>query len=179
MARASKPHSDADPRAIEITKGGKIIFYPRALTITWGNDNRYWRFLPSTNLKDPKSAVQLLQVSWLEVTCSTDKVEAGKTYKVGFNVSLQPDAFGWDDVEVFIMAKVGKKGNYFFKKTNLGKRSTTTKKFSVPDEGNLEIEIVAPQSSPGDCGLYFGLYEVWSGKWKGGLQIHDAFVEKV
>ncbi|XP_038895144.1 protein PHLOEM PROTEIN 2-LIKE A9-like [Benincasa hispida] len=178
MAKFSTPHYDADPKAIETIKGIRTVFYPRAFNITWGNDNRYWRFPQNINLKDPKSVVQLLQVSWLEVTCSTDNVEVGKTYKVGFNLSLQPDAFGWNEVEVFIMAKVGKKGNYIFKKTKLGNKPTNTTKFCFPEEG-LEIKVVAPPSSPGDSRLYFGLYEVWSGKWKGGLQIHNAFVHKI
>lgn len=47
----------------------------------------------------------------MEVTGSTEKeVVPGKEYKVGFVVSLRPDAFGWDDCSVYIMAKIGKRG---------------------------------------------------------------------
>lgn len=121
------------------------------------------------------SAAELLQVSWLEVTCSTDNVEVGKSYKVGFNLSMTAAAFGWKGCTVYIMAKIGKAGMFVYKKVCLDTKETN---FDMPEEG-LVITVKPPTSSPGDNHLYFGMYEVWSGRWKGGLKIHHAFVEKV
>lgn len=117
-------------------------------------------------------------MSWLEVTCSTDNVEAGKSYKVGFNVSMAPDAFGWKGCEVYVMAKIGKSGKFMYKKVSLESKSYDQKKFDIPED-DLVINVKAPSSSPGDHRLYFGMYEVWSGKWKGGLRIHHALVQKI
>lgn len=128
--------------------------------------------------KDPSTAAELLQVSWLEVTCSTDNVEAGKSYRVGFNLSMAPAGFGWKESEVYIMAKIGKAGKFVYKTVSLDNKSSAQKKFNMPEE-DLIITVKAPTSSPGDYRLYFGMYEVWSGRWKGGLKIHHAFVEKV
>jgi hypothetical protein len=121
----------------------------------------------------------LIQVSWLEVTGSI-VLEEKKQYEVTFNVSLAPDAFGWNGCPVYVMAKFGKKGKYTWKRATLDKDTTTTtstggeSSFSIPDQ---PLKITAPASSS-DTTLYFGLYEVWSGKWKGGLRIHDANVKK-
>ncbi|KAA0043222.1 protein PHLOEM PROTEIN 2-LIKE A9-like [Cucumis melo var. makuwa] len=176
----SSPHFNGDPKAIEKAKNKKTIIYPKGFNITWGNDKRYWR-LPrqSRNLKESSAAAELLQVSWLEVTCWTDNVEIGKSYKVGFNVSMTAAAFGWKGCDVYIMAKIGKAGKFVYKKMCLdSKASDDQNKFNMPED-DLIITVKPPSSSPGDNRLYFGMYEVWSGKWKGGLKIHHAFVEKV
>jgi hypothetical protein len=122
----------------------------------------------------------LIQVSWLEVTGSI-VLEEKEQYEVTFNVSLAPDAFGWNGCPVYVMAKFGKKGKYTWKRATLDKSTTTTStgggsSFPIPDQ---PLKITAPaSSSSSDTTLYFGLYEVWSGKWKGGLRIHDANVKK-
>ncbi|KAF5935963.1 hypothetical protein HYC85_027092 [Camellia sinensis] len=116
------------------------------LKIVWGNDNRYWRTPNESN-----QPAELLQVCWLEVTgsCFIDK---GKKYNVTFEVSLTPDAFGWNNTTLYIMAKRGEKGRYTWKKLSLILNASDDK-------------------------LYFGLYEIWKGNWKGGLKIYRAVVE--
>ncbi|KAK2975485.1 hypothetical protein RJ640_005794 [Escallonia rubra] len=122
----------------------------------------------------PDQPAELLQVMWLEVTGSVDNIDTSKTYEFGFKVSMTPDAFGWKDSTVQIMAKFGKRGNYVRRRINLS---------SIRPEGKV-IEILGPllmaknqANSPRET-LYFGMYEVWSGKWKGGLKIHQAFVRE-
>ena len=56
------------------------------------------------------SPAELIQVSWLEVTGTFDGLK-GKKYEIGFEVSLTPDAFGWNGCHVYVMAKVGKREN--------------------------------------------------------------------
>jgi hypothetical protein len=97
---------------------------------------------------------ELIQVCWLEVTGSL-QLEANKTYEVGFKVSLTPDAFGWNGCPVYVMAKF------------------------VEEPYQKIPEQVLSIKSETENTLYFGLYEVWSGKWKGGLKIHEAFVNKI
>nr|KYP61857.1 hypothetical protein KK1_016369 [Cajanus cajan] len=63
------------------------------------------------------------------------------------------------------MAKVGRAGKYIYKATKISPGCD----MSIPSD-SLEIDVAKPSD------LHFGLYEVWSGKWKGGLQILRAVV---
>lgn len=115
---------------------------------------------------------ELLQVNWLEVT-GTVILSPGKSYEIGFNVSLTPDAFGWSGLQVYIMAKLGKKGKYVLRKHVINPSDKETFDIPCPSD-RLKIDIPAMEDI-----VYFGLYEVWSGRWKGGLRVHHAFVREI
>lgn len=120
-------------------------------------------------------AVELKQVCWLEVTGTLD-VEKGR-YMIELEVSMKQDAFGWSGYPVFMMAKVGKKGKYTWRKINTLDKKKQDHPFMIPEqEQKLEIDVPDNDS---EKKLYFGLYEVWTGKWKGGLQIHKAIITKI
>lgn len=121
---------------------------------------------------------ELKQVSWLEVTCSTDNVEVGKYYRVGFNITMKPDAFGWNGIDVYVMAKVGKKGKFTSMKVSLEEIKPNNIPITIPKK---PLEIFVNPVTPEECRstIHLGLYEVWSSKWKGGMQIHDAFIHRV
>ncbi|KAM6575155.1 protein PHLOEM PROTEIN 2-LIKE A9 [Cannabis sativa] len=178
----TKAHHDADTTAIEGDRPdtNEIIFYPRGLNIVWGNDSRYWR-IPNeakpNNGKNPTA--ELIQVSWLEVTGSTASLETGKKYKIQFFLSLKSDAFGWNGCQVYLMAKIGKRGKYKWSKIVLKDQNTTNSGQGTPFPSEEFVIEVPDNVTDADKKLYFGLYEVWSGKWKGGLQIHKAVVSKV
>ncbi|XP_065634904.1 protein PHLOEM PROTEIN 2-LIKE A9 isoform X2 [Quercus suber] len=140
------------------------------LNIIWGHDNQYWH-LPTDNNGSP---AELIQVSWLEVTGTFDGVK-GKKYEIGFEVSLTPDAFGWNGCHVYVMAKVGKRGKYSWKRSSL--ENPKTGNFQIPLE-TLDIK-VDDNANNTDNKIYFGMYEVWSGKWKGGLKIYNAIIKEV
>ncbi|EYU43687.1 hypothetical protein MIMGU_mgv1a017435mg [Erythranthe guttata] len=71
------------------------------------------------------------------------------------------------------MVKRGKEGKFAWKKFFLN-TNETNKPFEIT--GRL-IKAEKPlEDSSDDQRVYFGLYEVWSGKWKGGLKIHHAFI---
>ncbi|KAM7500366.1 hypothetical protein LguiA_024780 [Lonicera macranthoides] len=167
------PHYEAktDKQSTDNTK--ELILKPRNLSIVWGNDDRYWR-MPDP--QDPDSAAELLQVNWLEVTGFIN-LSRGKSYEIGFNVSLTPDAFGWSGLQVYIMAKIGKKGKYVLKKQYVIKPTTDNQRFDIPflsDKLKIDVPTFAKEDT-----VYFGLYEVWSGRWKGGLRVHHAFVREI
>ncbi|KAL5773439.1 hypothetical protein ACOSP7_013024 [Xanthoceras sorbifolium] len=154
--------------------GSETIIKPRGLHIVWGRDSRYWQ-LPEQKKegKEEEDGAELKQVCWLEITGSVD-VEGGKTYAIEFIVSMKEDAFGWSDCPVFMMAKAGKRGKYNWKKINSLDQKITTQ-FSIPDKDNI-LRISLPNQ---ETKLFFGLYEVWSGKWKGGLIIHKAIITEI
>ncbi|KAJ7969289.1 Phloem protein 2 [Quillaja saponaria] len=152
-------------------QGGFMIF-PRGLTIIWGNDSRYWRIPKET---DPNPEAELIQVSWVEVTGKVP-VKAGKKYEISFDVALKSDAFGWNGSQVLVMAKIGKGGKYSHKSAALDAPTRTpNQKFQVPVP-KLEISVPENTENPE---LYFGLYDVWNWKWKGGLVIYNAVVKEI
>ena len=73
------------------------------------------------------------------------------------------------------MAKIGKKGKYALKKQYVI-NSTDKETFDIPSPDKLKIDV--PDYVIENT-VYFGLYEVWSGRWKGGLQVHNAFVREI
>lgn len=123
------------------------------------------------DFRSMEAPATLIQVSWLDVSSSID-VEPG-TYRISFDVGLKPDAFGWSGSPVLVMAKVGKKGKYIYKDVTLSSPFSG----KIPVEG-VEIKVPSDARIP-DKKLYFGLYEVWSGKWKGGLVVKKAYLECV
>ncbi|KAL1368566.1 hypothetical protein HN51_022714 [Arachis hypogaea] len=159
-----KPHHTADQSAIEKVADNYLI-KPTGLNIVWGNDPRYW--------KVTKSEAELIQVSWLEVSGVVKALKKGKKYKVEFELNVKPGAFGWDETQVLVMAKAGKSGRYSFKEAKLS--GCEGRHVTIPSSEPLEVSFPAGISDS-DANLYFGLYEVWSGKWKGGIEIIKANV---
>lgn len=149
-------------------KDGKFIIKPCALDIVWGGDSRYWR--KPANETD---TAELLQVSWLEVSGSIDldKLRVGQEYRLSFKVTLKPDAFGWADSPVYLMAKPGKGAPHNWKKTELRSQGTA---FEIPRDPDLKFKV--PDKVDGEK-LQFGMYEIWKGRWKGGLIIHEVIIE--
>nr|XP_027186920.1 protein PHLOEM PROTEIN 2-LIKE A9-like isoform X1 [Cicer arietinum] len=148
-----------------MTNGAGKEILPKGLNIIWGNDLRYWKIT--------EQSAELLQVSWLEVSGKV-KVDKGNSYLVKFDVTVKENGFGWDNTDVLVMAKIGKKGPYKFKAVNL--KCGTSGVIIPPNDNQLKIEVDQHEK---DLELHFGLYEVWSGKWKGGLIINKAEVVKV
>ncbi|CAN1806142.1 Protein PHLOEM PROTEIN 2-LIKE A9 [Linum perenne] len=145
-------------------------FKPKAFNIVWGNDDRYWRV--------PKDggAAELLQVSWLEVSSINTldgDIQPGKKYVISFRLQMKQGAFGWNGCTVYLMTKIGQSGKYTAKKIKLADQPEMDKEF---DTEKLEVTVPADAT---DKKLYFGLYEVWTGRWKGGLLIHGATVEDI
>ncbi|KAJ0016943.1 hypothetical protein Pint_09588 [Pistacia integerrima] len=75
------------------------------------------------------------------------------------------------------MAKIGEKGKYIWKKIKPLEQTTTANPFDIPNPD--EKFIVKIPADKGDGQLFFGLYEIWSNQWKGGLCINYATVEEV
>ncbi|KAK4360389.1 hypothetical protein RND71_019341 [Anisodus tanguticus] len=160
-------HFEGNHESVGVENGFEI--YPAALNIIWGKDARYWK------LPEGKSPATLVQVSWLEVTGWCDKVEPGTTYDIKFEVKLTPDAFGFNELPIYFMAKYGKK--------NIWKKIYLTKDANADSDGLYlipkNLTITTDKEIYDDNKLCFGLYEVWSGKWKGGLIIQKVLIHKI
>ncbi|XP_012483774.1 protein PHLOEM PROTEIN 2-LIKE A9 isoform X1 [Gossypium raimondii] len=201
---AREPHQKANYDYMEEQENDSgYIFKPRAFNIVWGNDKRCWRmakpigsstsrchfyllvfldgyltdkiFLFHYYSKNEEECAELVQVSWLEVTGVTPRLHASTTYQITFQLSLEKGASGWTGAPVFLMAKVGKKGKYKWKKLEVEKLTRDPTDFpSVRDPFGVEIA-----DEQLDKRLYFGLYEVWSGRWKKGLKVYKATVKQI
>ncbi|XP_055803515.1 protein PHLOEM PROTEIN 2-LIKE A9-like [Solanum dulcamara] len=115
---------------------------------------------------EKKDDAELIQVNWLEVTGCIDNVNIEKktSYDIEFTMSLMTDAFGWSNSPVYLMAKWG--DNTQWRKVNL-----TSDQINVTKMISKNITIAKGKGNNVDK-IYFGLYEVWNKKWKGGLKIH-------
>ncbi|KAG6423566.1 hypothetical protein SASPL_113966 [Salvia splendens] len=154
----------------------KMEIKPKDLSIVWGKDNRYW------SIPDDGAAAELYQVSWLEVTGCVSKTEPGKEYEVGFQLSFTADAFGWSGSPVYILVKRGKTAKFKGHKFSLdtSKESEEIKaKIDAINNNSTTDEAEDANAKEENSKVYFGLYEVWRGKWKGGLKIHHAFIQEV
>merc|ERR1711915_267535 len=71
----------------------------RALTIIWGDDERYWRFVPGDG-HDSRFEVlaELTMVWWLEVRGQIDcrLLSPNTNYRVVFALKFTENPFGWD-----------------------------------------------------------------------------------
>eukprot|EP00258_Populus_trichocarpa_P021874 XP_024437893.1 protein PHLOEM PROTEIN 2-LIKE A9-like [Populus trichocarpa] len=167
---SNKPHYDAESDEILKRDSQRWTFKPRGFNIIWGLDERYWK-LPEKGKVEP---AELLQVCWLELTGTTkDSLPEGK-YEIKFKLEVKPGAFGLSNSPIFMMAKVGKRGRYKWNKIKLQEKNSDNRPVIV--EPTFQIEV---KGTTDDNKLYFGLYEVWTGKWKGGLLIHGATVDPV
>jgi hypothetical protein len=137
---------------------------------------------------------ELLEVCWLDVSGEMP-VTKGKTYEVSFMLSMNTkNSFGWDD-PVTVMARIGKEGKYQRKEIKLLDLSKEVEE-RPSDKCRVEFEKSESKEEPREKKsqtksksdenakndeetLYFGLYEVWTNKWKGGLRIHEAIVQEI
>jgi Phloem protein 2 len=114
-------------------------------------------------------------VCWLDVngSISLRKLNPNTDYKLQFRLHLKPDAFGWNESPVYLMVKVGKTGKPTWRSVDL-RQYPYGKTFHVPNDKNA-LKFRFDRETKNEK-LIFGLYEVWSGKWKGGLIIEDVLI---
>ncbi|KAK8971329.1 Protein PHLOEM PROTEIN 2-LIKE A9 [Platanthera guangdongensis] len=168
-SRQSHYKADDSPTLVNYDKDNDTLrIKPRALNIIWGGDPRYWR------ISQGAGSAELLQVSWLEVTGQVDLskfLKKGKEYKLKFVVELRPDNFGWGDFPVYLMVRVGLDRRIW--KKDFLKSKCSGEIFEVPAEQHLTFRV---PDRVRDEKLSFGLYEIWKGRWKGGLVIHEVII---
>jgi len=118
----------------------------------------------------------MLEVCWLDVTGSMTATK-GKAYEISFILSMnEENSFGWED-PVYVMARIGEEGEYTRVKIDLSKLGLKEEEF--PAE-KCRVQFRSGEDAENNKKtLYFGLYEVWTNNWKGGLRIHEAIVREV
>ncbi|KAG6746310.1 hypothetical protein POTOM_050850 [Populus tomentosa] len=119
---------------------------------------------------------EMLEVCWLDVTGSMTATK-GKAYEISFILSMnEENSFGWED-PVYVMARIGEEGEYTRVQIDLSKLGREKEEF--PAE-KCRVEFRSDENAENiKKKLYFGLYEVWTNNWKGGLRIHEAIVREL
>ncbi|XVF42272.1 hypothetical protein PTKIN_Ptkin01aG0347600 [Pterospermum kingtungense] len=175
-----EPHQASEPEAISPrSEEDNFILKPRELNIIWGDNSCYWR-IPSRsqNNNNVEEVAELVMVSWLEVTGSV-LLKPSICYQITFKLSFNGGAFGWSGSPVFLMARIGAKGRYKWRRLKeLENGQLPATPIEVPSIDDPFVVGPLPHNLP-DKRLYIGLYEVWSGKWKGGLKLHEAIIKKI
>ncbi|XP_028759288.1 protein PHLOEM PROTEIN 2-LIKE A1-like [Neltuma alba] len=148
-----------------------LMLYARALSITGGEDNRYWKWI-----QHQESSGTMIEAAELERMCrlevhgrlDTRKLTPRVLYEVCFHVMLKDPAEGGEvPVNVRLVLPGGKKEEH---KENL---------ISKMRAQWMEIPVgrfVAPAHDEGGE-MEFSLYEIEGGAWKKGLVIKGVSIE--
>ncbi|KAL7089674.1 hypothetical protein ACP275_13G198600 [Erythranthe tilingii] len=146
-----------------------FILFARDLSITWGEDDRFWHWPLLKESSDESLAVaELLDVCWLEVHGKFEiaNLSPGATYEISFVVKLKDPAYGWENpVNLRLTLPDGSKQEH---KENLMEK---------PRGKWIEITAGELKSSAEKAGeMEFSLYEYEGGKWKKGLLIKGVAI---
>ncbi|KAK9152417.1 hypothetical protein Syun_010726 [Stephania yunnanensis] len=148
-----------------------VMLYARNLSITWGDDKRYWTwtFMPEPN--HPGSLIEvaeLLSVCWLEAKGEFDAslLMSGLTYEVVFTVKLKCDGYGWDDHPVTLKLEEGNRITECKEKLN-----------NKPKDQWIELNAGTFLNCGCETGMVkFSLFETVGGQWKKGLVIKGVTI---
>ncbi|RQP00951.1 hypothetical protein POPTR_015G120000v4 [Populus trichocarpa] len=162
------PETDTEPAPSQ-DADGKTTFKPKNLGIFSEEESQAWTI-------SERDIAEMLEVCWLDVTGSMTATK-GKAYEISFILSMnEENSFGWED-PVYVMARIGEEGEYTRVKIDLSKLGLKEEEF--PAE-KCRVEFRSGENAKSiEKKLYFGLYEVWTNNWKGGLRIHEAIVREL
>ncbi|XVF87085.1 hypothetical protein PTKIN_Ptkin18bG0092100 [Pterospermum kingtungense] len=153
-----------------------FMLFARDLSITWGEDQRYWRWSYQKETSDVSIHVaELLQVCWLEVAGKFDvaKLSPGTLYGVGVMVMLkdedEDEAFGWE-VPVNLRLTLPNGQKIERKETLVTK--PRGKWIEIP-VGEFKTAATSCQNV-GEIEIYIHEYD--AGMWKGGLVIKGVSI---
>ncbi|EXC24754.1 hypothetical protein L484_018468 [Morus notabilis] len=138
------------------------MLYAKDLSIIWGDDSRYWRWLlPEGTSCHTNKMAELINVCWLEVhgNFDTTKLSHETLYEVSFVVKLKSNASGWNNpMNVELTLPDGSK---HVNKVDMSKK---------PREQWLEIPAGKFRTFPGNYGeLKFHMGEHDDRYWESGL----------
>ncbi|XP_061354732.1 protein PHLOEM PROTEIN 2-LIKE A1-like [Gastrolobium bilobum] len=147
-----------------------FMLYARALSITWAEDQNYWKWVLQKESSGTMAEVaELKRVCWLEVhgKFDTRKLSPGILYEVSFIVMLKDAAQGWElPVNVRLSLPGGKKQQH--KEALIDK--LRMRWIEVPVG-----EFVASEKDVGE--MEISMYEYEGGMWKQGLVIKGVAIK--
>ncbi|OVA11830.1 Phloem protein 2-like [Macleaya cordata] len=153
------------------------MLFSRSLSITWGEDKRFWHW-PSIKLESSTSddvvveVAELLNVCWLEVYGKLDisYLSPGVKYEVVFLLMLKDHSYGWD-VPVNLRLVFPNGATQHQHKVNLQTR---------PRSQWVELHVGEFQTPPNKqekAEIQFSMFEYEGGQWKRGLVIKGVIIQ--
>ncbi|KAL8508477.1 hypothetical protein ACS0TY_018923 [Phlomoides rotata] len=144
-----------------------FISFAQDLSITWGEDNRFWHWPLLKESSDEHLVVaELLDVCWLEVHGRFEiaNLSPRQLYEIVFVVKLKDPAYGWE-VPVTLRLTLPD-----------GSQQKHTENFMEKPRGRwIEIPAGELKNLGGKAGeIEFSLYEYEGGEWKKGLVIKEV-----
>ncbi|XP_022142434.1 lectin-like [Momordica charantia] len=75
-----------------------FMLFPRALSITWSEESKYWKWKAMEESSNPIEAIELVNVCWLEIhgKIKASELSPGAWYEAAFVVMIKDPAYGWD-----------------------------------------------------------------------------------
>ncbi|XP_038893562.1 lectin-like [Benincasa hispida] len=152
------------------TNSNRVFILPKALSIAWVNDTRYWKWIIVTDNRNEVEAPQLIQVSWFDIHGSVKAswLSSRVVYLVAFLVMLTEDASGWNHHV-----------NLTIKKPNGCTVETKVSLEGKPKGEFFEVwagDFILDNCGCGDSGVVeFGMYE-HGGHWKRGLIVKGVVI---
>ncbi|KAL1321211.1 hypothetical protein HN51_065947 [Arachis hypogaea] len=147
-----------------------FMLYARALSITWAENQHYWKWVTQKESSGTIIEVaELERVCWLEVhgKFDTRNLSPGTLYEVSFIVMLKDPAQGWEvPVNVRLVLPGGKKQQH--KESLIEKLRMQWIEIPVG-------EFVASEKDGGE--MEVSLYEYEGGMWKQGLVIKGVAIK--
>ncbi|GKB62181.1 phloem protein 2-LIKE A1-like protein [Tanacetum coccineum] len=151
------------------SNGNCFLVFARDLSVTWGEDSRYWHW---PCIKETSEVVldvaEMLSVCWLEVNGKFEisKLTPGIKYEVVFVVMLKDPAYGWEvPINIRLILPDGTKQEH---KENMMEKPRS-KWFEIPVGEFME------EAKKGGF-VEFSLYEYEGGAWKKGLLVKGAAI---
>lgn len=164
----------------------------RELSIVWGDDERYWRWVRDASLSSRfEEVAQLKEVAWLEVRGKFDcrLLSANTEYLISFVIRFASRALMWNVVPVKFGVKTGegeeKECGRLLKEREGASVDPNMRiaPFIHRDDGWSEI-IAGEFMTKGysgfegsECCIEFWMEEVKSGRWKTGLFIDGVIIK--
>ncbi|KAA8544783.1 hypothetical protein F0562_019513 [Nyssa sinensis] len=163
---------------------GSFRIPARALNIIWGNDPRYWQWMNPTEeetrfkgFEGAKAEVAvLLQVNWLEVKGTMDlsllKDTRKTAYTIHYMIKFRVDAFGWHSAPVKFKVRVNGEET---------EDSMTVEPYRVKHDVWQEVHggqfTISNNTDVGNGSVEFGMFEVESDWWKGGMVLGGVLIK--
>uniref|UniRef100_A0A9I9E2A5 Protein PHLOEM PROTEIN 2-LIKE A1-like n=1 Tax=Cucumis melo TaxID=3656 RepID=A0A9I9E2A5_CUCME len=150
-------------------KSNCFMLFPRALSITWAEENKYWRWRPLQDSSNTIEVVELMNVCWLEIhgKMKTCELSPGICYEAAFEVMIKDPAYGWDiPVNIRVKKPDGSKQEH---QENLEQRPRG-RWFEIPI-GNF---IVRDHERGGE--IEFCMFEYEGGMWKKGMVLKGVVI---
>ncbi|XP_019156033.1 PREDICTED: lectin-like [Ipomoea nil] len=147
-----------------------FILFARDVSITWGEDKRYWHWpmhQESSEISVP--VAELLNVCWLEIHGRFDvsKLSPETTYEVIFVVMLKDPAYGWHiPVNLRLILPDGSRQE---RKENLMEKARG--KWIEIQAGEFDMRSMAKNGE-----IEFSIYEYEGSIWKRGLVIKNVVI---